>query len=113
MADIANWTGTQAGRVAASAGAAASIPGIHTPIASSVGAGATAINFASTLIEQIVRPNVGQLAVDTGIGAIGEGVARIPGYGPLISPVINEIGEAFKNSQTGTQIINNINESKK
>ncbi|WP_183006177.1 hypothetical protein [Achromobacter sp. UMC71] len=83
-ADNAAWVSSWAGRVAASATTAGNAP---------MAGAATAVGAASSLFEQMVRPNWKKSLFDSNIDfAVSVGT----GSYPALAPVFTELGELVK-----------------
>ncbi len=108
-ADTAGFVGAQAGRVSAAATAAASVPGPHVPLAEAVAAGGAVVNLGATAIVQAVKPNVGQMVIETTTSLGVDLSSKIPVVGPVLSPGVNEVMESFKGSRPANDINNFIN----
>lgn len=61
-------------------------------------------------MQHALLPNPGALTLDTGGTFISEVSNKIPGFGKMVAPVVNEVSEAVKNSGVGQTIQNTINE---
>ncbi|MEJ7686506.1 MAG: DUF637 domain-containing protein, partial [Variovorax sp.] len=92
--------GRQAGVVGAVATAVAATPGPHQVAAAATAIGATAVNLGATTVEQLFRPDPGKALVDAAVTGIGIAAEHVPGIGPVLAPVTNEMLEAWKNSGT-------------
>lgn len=85
-ADNAAWVSSMAGRIAAAATAAGNAP---------VAGAATAIGAASSLFEQMVRPNRKKSVSDSTVDMVG---AFASDRYPVLSPAINELAELVKSN---------------
>ena len=114
MADVAGYTATQSGRFAAAANAYATFLAGNPNLASQAGAAtqismawtATLIGFGASTFEQLLRPNVGQMTIDSLTSLATKPV--IDRF-PLIGPIINEGVESLKNSDQENTRKNFIN----
>ncbi|RPJ88503.1 hypothetical protein DY367_27645, partial [Achromobacter xylosoxidans] len=85
-ADNAAWVSSMAGRIAAAATAAGNAP---------VAGAATAIGAASSLFEQMVRPNWKKSVSDSTVDMVG---AFASDRYPVLAPAINELAELVKSN---------------
>jgi hypothetical protein len=101
IADGASTTSRQAGVIgaAATAATAAGSPQMK-PITGSVAIGATVIGVAADVVEQVMRPDTGQAAVNLGGSLIGIAIDAVPNA-KFVTPVTNEVVEAIKSSPVG------------
>lgn len=95
--------------VAAGAVAVSSQVGPYGQPAKAVAVGATAIGFGADVVEQVMRPNVGQTSANLIGFGVGVSIEPLPG-GKVVAPLTNEIIEAVKNSSTVQSISTRINE---
>lgn len=102
IANGAATTGRAAGVVAsgATAAAAAGSPQVK-PIAGAVALGAIAVGLGADVVEQLARPNTGQVLQDSVLNYFQElADRRIPGS----APITNEFIEAWRASGTSTSL---------
>ena len=93
IADGAGSLSRQAGVTAAGATAATQTVSPPTkPITGAVAVGATVIGVGADVVEQIVRPNLGQ-AVVNGSGAFLQNLVESTPTGRLTLPITNEVIE--------------------
>ncbi|RZT76340.1 filamentous hemagglutinin [Azospira oryzae] len=107
-ADFAATVNRGSGIVASTAGAVSAVPGPHQPEAIFLQGGATVIGFGSMVVEQLLRPNIGQLTLDAGGTFIGTALERSL-YGRMLSPVSNEMVDFFKSSKFGVEFKDYLN----
>jgi hypothetical protein len=102
IADGAAATSRQAGVVGAAAtAAAASAPPQAKPIPRAVAVGATVIGVAADAVEQVVRPDAGQVTSDSLTKILQD---RIEKRIPIAAPITNELAEAWKASGTNKDL---------
>jgi filamentous hemagglutinin len=100
VADAASNFGTQAGRVGAISGAVAGVSSANPLIALPAGAFSYAMTGASLIaggIEQVARPDVGQYTAESTLATMGFYFGE---RYPVAGPVINEMGEAVKSTDS-------------
>jgi len=116
-ADAASWVSTQSGRFSSAATAYGAYLALQPNAAYQAGAAiqygmagtATVVGFGAGAVEQLLRPNVGQMTV----GSLTDMAAKpIMDRLPLYNPVINEALEAWKNSQPANNLQDKINGKK-
>ncbi|GMG92291.1 hypothetical protein Cmtc_35110 [Cupriavidus sp. TKC] len=79
------------------------------PLAEAVAAGGAVVNLGATAIVQAVKPNVGQMVIETTTSLGVDLSSKIPVVGPALSPGVNEVMESFKGSRPANDINNFIN----
>ena len=94
-ADFFGGVSTQADRISAAAAAAAAVPGAHQPAAATVAAAFAMAGLGAEGISQLFRPDPAGMFKDDIMIGIPAGI--LGNRFPMYSPVINEIGEKFKN----------------
>ncbi|NMM07116.1 hemagglutinin repeat-containing protein [Polaromonas sp.] len=109
IADGASTLSRQAGVVAAGAVAVSSQVGPYGQSAKAVAVGATVIGFGADVVEQVMKPNVGQTSANLIGFGVGVSIEPLPG-GKVVAPLTNEIIEAVKSSSTVQSISTRINE---
>ena len=93
----------QAGVVAAGAVAVTSQVGPYGQPAKAVAVGATVIGLGADAVEQIARPNTGQVIVNSTSLIVQTLTERLP-YGGVVTPITNEILEAWKASGSSMSV---------
>jgi filamentous hemagglutinin len=109
IADGASTLSRQAGVIAAGAVAVSSQAGPYGQSAKAVAVGATVIGVGADVVEQVMKPNVGQTSANLLGFGVGVSIEPLPG-GKIVAPLTNEIIEAVKNSSTVQSISTRINE---
>ena len=109
IAETAASTSRQAGVIAA--GATAVAAGASPPIkqlAGSVAVGATVVSVAADTVEQVVRPDTGQVVTGSGVLTL-QSLAEKTSVGRIVTPITNEILEAWKASGSALAVEDWIN----
>ena len=103
IADGASTLSRQAGVVAAGAVAVSSQAGPYGQPAKAVAVGATVIGFGADVVEQLVRPDTGQVVVNAS-SLILQTLAEQTPIGKVATPITNEILEAWKISGSSLSV---------
>ena len=109
IADGASTLSRQAGVVAAGATAATqAVSPQFKPIPSAVAVGATVIGVGADVVEQVVRPDLGQTVVN-GSGIFLQRLVESTPTGRLTLPITNEVIEMWRASRSSLSIQDWIN----
>jgi hypothetical protein len=108
IVDVANTSSRVAGVIAAGATAVAAQGGPYAEPVQIVGMGATAVGAAADTVEQILKPNVGQVVTSSTALAV-QTVVEGSSTGKILSSVTNELLEAWKASGSTLSLQNWIN----
>jgi len=115
-ADFASWIATQSTRFGSAATAYGAYLASQPNAVSQTGAAiqfgmagtATAVGFGAGVLEQLFRPNPGQLAIGGLADVINTGIGK---RFPFAGPAINELNEAVKASSPASTAIDTANNS--
>jgi hypothetical protein len=78
------------------------------PITGAVAVGATAIGVAANAVEQVMRPNTGEVVTNSGSLILQTATEQIPG-GRILTPITNELLEVWKSSGSSMKFQDWIN----